>query len=92
MADVQTHKTPSAKEVGAFLAGFAKNKVPLIKQLVSTRKLLRKNQADVSRGMGVTPSAVCILESGKRSGNLETIQRYAESLELRVVLMPKESL
>jgi len=92
MEDKSKPKPPSTKELSAFLAGFAKNKVPLIKQLVSARKLLHKNQADVSRGMSVTPSAICILESGKRFGNLDTIQRYAESLGLRVVLVPKDAL
>jgi len=80
-----------SKELSNFLAGFARNKVPLMKQLIAVRKLLKKSQGEISRLMGVTPSAVCILESGKRTGTLDTIQRYAGALGLRLVLTTNEA-
>jgi transcriptional regulator with XRE-family HTH domain len=81
----------SQKELEMFLAGFAKNKIPLIKQLITVRKLLKKSQGQISRDMGITPSAVCIIESGKRKGTLDTIQRYADAVGLNVVLVPRTS-
>jgi transcriptional regulator with XRE-family HTH domain len=78
------------QELSSFLGGFARNKVPLIKQLIAVRKLLGKSQADISKAMNVTPSAICIIESGKRKGTLNTIQRYASALGLHVALIQGE--
>ena len=83
-------KSEQKKELASFLAGFAKNDVPLVKQLVMARKLLKKSQAQLSRDMDMTPGAVCRIENGSRKGTLETLQIYANALGLRIALVPKE--
>ena len=83
-------KSAVEKQAFQYLLSYALNGVPLIKQLILIRKLIGKSQAQVSKDMKVCPSAVCIIESGKRGTSMRLFLAYCESLGLKIVLVPKE--
>ena len=75
-----------------FLRDCARTGAPLIHQLIRLRKLTGQRQSDIAKRMQVTPAAISLVESGKRVGTLDTINRYAHALGLRLILVPKETL
>jgi len=89
MASKSGHPTVNAQK---FLRDFARVGAPLIHQLITLRKMTGERQCDIAKRMKVTPAAISLVESGKRKGTVDTINRYAHALGLRLVLVPKETL
>lgn len=54
------------------------------RSLTRRRKSLKLTQAEVSKRMGTTQSAVSDLESGRAAPSVDTLSRYAEAVGLRM--------
>lgn len=61
---------------------------PLIATLAEARRLSGRRQADVAQAAGLSRRAVSYLETGRRSGLLDTVDRYASGVGYRLVLLP----
>lgn len=63
---------------------------PIVRQLRRRRIDLGMSQKRVGEICGVTPSCVTDWESGRRLPNLLTVQKWANSLDMAVMVMPME--
>lgn len=69
----------------------------LLKQMINARKAAKKTQEDLAKIMHTTTSVIGRLETGggknKHSPTIETLKRYAEALDYKLVisLLPKHN-
>jgi transcriptional regulator with XRE-family HTH domain len=55
-------------------------------KLKERREALRLSQGALAKRMGVTQQSVSLIENGRRSPDIPTLERYAESLGCEVVV------
>lgn len=69
----------------------AEHRSSILRWLVAFRKRLGLTQAQTADAMGTTQSAVSELEGGGTDFYLSTLQRYARSMDLRLILTAQTS-